>query len=319
MTRILLSMAIGGLLLAAQVQAGILIEFRSDEEGASTVRLQGDWARLESAGEQAYLLMDLKAGKGYAVSPEEQTILVLDFRAPPAGGPSGRHKLPPVRAIKEGRGPRIAGYSTTRYRIAARSGYCFIDYIARDLLEEPGMRRFLEVMALVAEFGDPLEGQLPGQLSGRQAEQEQDTCELAELVMSKRYPRLGVPMRSIRLDGTVIHEITRLDTEASFPAQLFRLPEGYERISVAEMMQMMRQAMEAMDHGGGSGMPPNVGSGVDSGMESISPEDAAQQRALEQRIQREMQEMEAEVRKMERQIREQLQRLQERQEAQDAP
>ena len=316
-TRILLSMTIGVLLLAAQAQAGILIEFRSDEEGASTVRLQGDWARLESAGEQAYLLMDLKAGKGYAISPEERTILVLDFRAPPAGGLSARRKLPPVRAIKEGRGPRIAGYSTTRYRIAARSGYCSIDYIARDLLEEPGMRRFLELMALVAEFGDPLEGQLPGRQA--EQEQEQDTCELAELVMSKRYTRLGVPMRSIRLDGTVIHEITRLDTEASFPAQLFRLPEDYERISVAEMMQMMRQAMEAMDHGGGSGMPPNVGSGVDSGMESISPEDAAQQRALEQRIQREMQEMEAEVRKMERQIREQLQRLQERQEAQDAP
>ncbi len=323
MTRILLSMMIGVLLLMAQVQAGILIEFRSDEEGTSTVRLQGDWARLESAGEQAYLLMDLKQGKGYVVSPEEQSVLVLDFRAPPGGGLSARYKLPPVRAIKEGRGPRIAGYSTTRYRIAARSGYCFIDYIARDLLEEPGMRRFLALMALVAEFGDPLGDQLPSQ----QAEQERDTCELAELVMSKRYSRLGVPLRSIRLDGTVTHEITHLDTKTTFPVHLFRLPEGYEHITVEEMMQMMRRAMEAMNHDEESGMPPSIGSGVgsgmgsgtDPGMESLSPEDAAQRRALERRIQREMQEMETEVRKMEQQIQEQLQRLRERQEAQDAP
>jgi hypothetical protein len=87
-----------------------------------------------------------------------------------------------------------------------------------------------------------------GMMSG-----DEDPCMSLEGAMEAHYARLGVPMRTVEQDGTVSHEITRIDTGSSIPAATFEFPEGYPVHSQEELMQ---RGMQGMPGGDSQGMDP---------------------------------------------------------------
>lgn len=249
--------------------AGTLIESREDDGSLVKMRISDTMARIDSGDPEAYMVVDLKAGKVYVVSPTQRMVLEMAAGADPGGIHSPRRPVGPAPEVEVNRlgvGERVAGYETRRYRVSAAGRHCFDDLISTDLLDLPGMRRFAEVMA--AASGEPEDGTA-------------DPCAYAMEVMGQRYADLGVPLKTVEADGRVSHEIIKVVTDVDFPQGIFILPADYRQVDQRALMRQAEEAMANMPHGP-DGMPS-----LPPGMSEEDLEDFRRQ--MQQEIQREMQ------------------------------
>jgi hypothetical protein len=221
--------ALTAVLVSLPTQAGTMIESRDDVGGSSTVSIEGDHVRIDSGNDSGYMLIDMKKHKVFSVSNDDH--MVIDASSPVDTGATGAVVPAPTPTVtKVGGGPNIAGYPTDHYKISIGDQHCFDEYLASKPLEIKDVKNFTEMMANWSREQRKYAGGMF---------EDEDECDTAESALTDQYSKLGIPMRSIDSAGTVIHEITRIQTGQSFPASIFTPPKEYPVVTQQELLKRM--------------------------------------------------------------------------------
>lgn len=229
------------------IYGATVIESIDDDGKTGKVTIDNDRARIDSGVLGGYILVNLDEATIYAIDHKERAI--LDLRSPLLS--SGPHKdhvdksaaQPSVTFKKIGKGPVISGYQTVRYQVNVDGMHCFDEYLSEQLLGEPGVRRFAEVLGEAtgsdaeSGMGIPFDPEAP--------------CESADDLADDYYPKFGIPMKTVASNGLTTHEITRVITDFKPPVGTFTSPPAYQRMTRAELAE--RAAARIPEHGQGSG------------------------------------------------------------------
>lgn len=215
-----------GALLAPLAYGGTMLQGRDDAGGVTIIKIEDRQARIETGDDSGYMLVHMGTGKVYSVNNEVRMVLDVSSAPPsPPGTPDGAQTAPTV--TKVGRGPVIAGYPTVRYRVKVGDTRCFDDYLAPEALHNQEIRRFVQAMA---DWTARLHNTVIS---------DDDECDAAADALNQRYSRLGIPMRTVDDAGTVIHEITRIQTGSTYPSSIFELPRDYPVMTQEELINRM--------------------------------------------------------------------------------
>ena len=224
--------------------AGIVIDSVDDSGNPTKVSIDGERARIDGGNRDFYLLLDLKGGTVYAVSPGDRIVINLSAsttrQAIHRALGMEEADLPQVTVEKVGEGPEIAGQKTMRYRVSMQAAHCFDEYLASAPLTLSPVRRFLEVMAAASN-------QTESVMAALLAAGEPNLCEAAGDDVDDQYQELGIPMRTVLADGSVTHEITKVDLDAAVPAASLELPSDYKVVTRQELRN--REAEDNGDSG----------------------------------------------------------------------
>ncbi len=221
--------------------ADTVIQQRNPDGTVTTTSIKGDWARMEDSSSAEYQLWNLKTGEMNIVMPEDKTIMVFDLRS------KKKTKSRPIEAKLEklGKGPKIAGYGTTEYRLKAGNRNCGKEFISATAARSPDIRKLVANLATLSNLDELMPGPM-----GAMAQSMQDPCEAAAISLGDQLPKLGMPLKSTDADGKVEMEITSIDTKAKLDRKHFQLPADYKRTTMKEMMgdamREMQQMMQQM-------------------------------------------------------------------------
>ena len=216
--------------------ADTVIKTKSPGEGIDTVKIHGDWARMESAGEKDYQLFNLKTGKMHMVNTQEKTIMDIDLNK--SGKPHKTTSLISVDIKKKGKGPKIAGYPTVEYTVTAGGQACGREFISSKAAKNSDIRKLMHASTKLVNL-DSLMPQ--GMATAVRA--MQDPCDIAEQTLAEKSDSLGIPLKSIDRGGRVESETISIDTHAKLDPKLFAMPAGYKHTT---MQQEMGKAMNEM-------------------------------------------------------------------------
>jgi len=226
------------LLCASQVSTSalgaILIESVDDEGKQGRVLIDEGRARIDAGSLGGYMLINLEDGSAFAINHGERAI--LDLRSPlvttDPHNNDHAHASTPSPAVtfkKIGKGPLIAGFQTTHYRVSINGLHCSDEYLSQQLLALPNVKRFIEVISESTGADSSTGMDVPFDVEA--------PCESADELVDDYYPELGIPMRTVDSNGLVSHEITRVDTEIDPPAGTFTSPPGYKKVTRSELIE----------------------------------------------------------------------------------
>jgi len=220
--------------------ASTLIEVTSKEGGQTQIMMDSNKARIGMGEGQGYMLIDYKKQTMFAVVPEKKQILDMSGDMPSMGGrPAPKIK---TELVSNGSGPTIAGYSTKKFTLKAEGKACGTLFGSKAAMEATGIARLFESMKAMAEKQRAAMGGYAAMI---------DVCTRANMDFASQGLKVGVPMRMLDANGKITSEIKSIKTDASLPANVFTLPQGYETISMAEQMNRAKQGM-------GQGMNQNM-------------------------------------------------------------
>lgn len=242
MYRLLLSTLL--LLSSSLTAAATLVEVKSSE-GQTRIYTDGQRARMET-GKDGYMIVDNKAQSLFVVMPNEQRVMDMS-QALQGPGPGASAAPIDIRFDKQGSGPRIAGYPTTRYNYSANGQSCGTLLASRQALEDTGLDSAFEMMERMASRADAM----------RMAfNSNTPPCERAGTQFSTHVRKIGVPMRITAGNGQLVSEITRIDQNAKLPPNAFTVPAGYQVQDTGQMMRDAQQMMQQMQQSGQ--LPPGA-------------------------------------------------------------
>ncbi len=215
---------------ATTALGAILIESVGESGTPGTVQIEGDYARINHAITEGYMLLDLANDRVYAINVRDQ--YSMDLSTPPAqrsphGSTNISENAPEIKLEKQGNGPIINNYATEHYRVFVKGKYCFDEYLAVQPVANPQIQRFLQVVSRLSTSREEIKLAI--------LFDDIDPCEIAADSIDDQYPSRGIPMRTVRADGSVIHEIRRIQTGVELPAGTFDLPSEYPLLSRQEV------------------------------------------------------------------------------------
>lgn len=228
-TRFLAALA----LLAFNGHAATLIEVKSPQ-GQSKVWRDGTQSRMDT-GDGGYVVLDSKAESMLVVMPKDRRVMDMSdiLRS---GGPAGGNGIKVVFS-KQGAGPRIAGYPTTRFSFTANGNACGNVLASPQALEDTGLQDTLKMMQRMAMRADALMSAFNSQA---------DPCQRAGAQLSEHTDSIGAPMRITAANGQLVSEIISIDKNASLPPNAFAIPAGYQVVNTGQMLRQLPNIQEMM-------------------------------------------------------------------------
>jgi hypothetical protein len=221
-------------LTLGSAQAATLVEVKH-AEGLSRIYREGPAARMEMPGQESFVLIDTRKQSLFVVMPEQRMALDMSDTLKTDASGSGS----PVNASfeKEGGGPTIAGYRTYRYSYSVEGKRCGSLFASPEALEHAGMQDLFAMM-------ERMTAQAQAVISAFNT--STDPCQQADHKLGEKVQSVGAPMRVLDPGGKLVSEITRIDRNASLPANAFALPEGYRVQNAAQMLQMVPAVQQFM-------------------------------------------------------------------------
>lgn len=260
--------------------AGTVIESTDDQKNHTKIMIEKDMARIDTADMQGYMLIDLGKEKIYAVSTDEQVVMDLSphiIEGSPRVITTNRKQ---ASFVKQGKGPKIAGYSTTQYKVMMGDTHCFDEYLSKEAIDNRDIRHFTEVMAKISQVEEKMDV--------IESSPSDNPCLTAEESMDDQYLKLGVPLRTVDENGVTVNEITSIENDAPFSSDTFDIPKDYPTLSRDEMMQ---RAMQSMPSHGDGDMHGNPHMGMDEDMSDMSPEDKQEMQDMQKKLREMMEKM----------------------------
>ena len=231
---------------AVPAWAGTLIESTDESQEITRIMIEDNIIRINTE-DDSFLLINLAKNKFYAVDSKEKRIIDMSSVYSTKPKTSGQEKKYSIQFNKQRKGPTIAGYKTDQYKLVVNGKHCSDEYLSLEAAQLKDIQQFVKATSSLAEQ-TPMDMGMP---------ESTDPCEQAETDMQAYYQKYGVPMRSINPDGKVEHEVTQLNTKMVFPMETFKLPKGYDVVTMEEMQKQMRKAMEQMMPEGLPGSMPH--------------------------------------------------------------
>lgn len=227
-------LALSMLIFAAPVQSASVIETREGEAPEpSVMTVEGHLARMQNSPRQ-YVLVDTRKRSFLSVDLAAKHIIdMADMPQKPADVTV--QKQQPVRAAlsRVGRGPLIAGFPTEHYQLLAAGKICSNTYLSKKALQAAGMQEFMRGFAAFSA---------QQKAAYRDLGADFDPCEDAEQVAMERYPELGMPLKTVDVDGFLRQEVVRIRTGVTPPERFFEAPAGLKTLTLE---QFLRQDVDA--------------------------------------------------------------------------
>ena len=214
-------------------QAATLIEIKGSGE-ITRIYQEGPMSRMEMPGERGYMVIDSAQQTMHMVMPAQRMVMDMSDtlkNAPGAGADSG------VKISKQGSGPRVAGYKTTRYSYSANSKNCGTLFTSPDAMEDAGMSEVFEMMERMSSQAETMMSAF---------NQNADPCASSSSQLTERLKDIGTPLRFMDTKGAVVSEVMRIDRKAKLPANAFTIPADYQVQNTHKMMQEVQQQMQRM-------------------------------------------------------------------------
>jgi hypothetical protein len=73
-----------------------------------------------------------------------------------------------------------------------------------------------------------------------------DPCQHADQKLGEKVQSVGAPMRVLDPAGALVSEITRIDRNASLPANAFAIPADYRVQNASQMLQLLPGVQQFM-------------------------------------------------------------------------
>lgn len=229
---------------AGTLQAAALVEMKT-QEGMTRIYSEGTQARMD-VGNGSYMLIDSKASTLFVIMPDKQRAMDMShlLNNPPA---RTREDITDLNLEKQGNGPRVAGYSTERYRYTAGGKSCGDLLSSREALDDSGLQQAFDTLQRLSAHADAIMQQFA---------RRDDPCQQVGNSFATRIREVGIPMRVTLADGTLLSEIVRLETNASLPANAFDVPAGYTRINAGAMVDQAQRQLRRLQESGQ--IPPHL-------------------------------------------------------------
>lgn len=197
--------------------AGMVID--AETRGQRTQMMtNGQRARLDLPGDDGYLLADFQTGKVLMVTPKKRQIIDLGNGDSATGNNAPRVELQP-----RGGGPQIAGFTTVQFSLSAEGQNCGVVYGSREAMQVRGMDSLFNALKGMIETQFDAMGSFSALLN---------VCTLASMDFASHADEIGLPMRMLDVNGKVLSEVNRINTNAEIPPGAFDIPSGYHVVSL---------------------------------------------------------------------------------------
>jgi hypothetical protein len=221
--------------------AATIVERRDTRGDKQKIIMEEQQARIETSNPNFYTLIDLEKGKAYMVNTEEKQLMAMNIVGTPPKLPRDRPPLPKIKAelIENGKGPKVAGYTTINYQVVAEGKVCSENYFSLEAMKVPYVKAFLDAMYQMSSSRKP---------KGLQVH----PCQQAHDELEARSMKLGVPMKSVikgsREKGDKVkYEIIRIQTDVNIPENTFTLPKKYQLKTEAQMLEEQQAMMNRQE------------------------------------------------------------------------
>lgn len=227
--------ALASLIAATAVSADTVIELKN-EDNKTQFLTNGKMARINTRGNDEYMLINFKTKTIYAVTPETRQIVNVSNSMPSLSGvkpPSIRLSIKPV-----GGGPKIAGYNTRKYRLSADGEYCGAIYASKDALRGTAIESMFDTMKTMADNHRKSLGGFAAAIPA---------CQMAKIQLAEKLPEIGAPMRTTDKKGHIDTEITMILKNAGVDPHNYSFPPGYKKVSMGEKIEKALADSQQMD------------------------------------------------------------------------
>ncbi|MBT8128695.1 MAG: hypothetical protein KJP10_01805 [Gammaproteobacteria bacterium] len=210
------------LFCALSASADTVIEFKYNNT-KSQLLTNGKMARINSRGNDDYMIVDFNTGTVFSVIPKDKQITNLSSLVPSISG----FETPEIRLdIKAaGPGPVIAGYKTKQYRLSSGGEICGTVFASVDALNGSTIEQMFGALKTLAD--SHLES-----LGGFAMVLPQ--CDLAKIRLVEKLRYIGAPMRIVDTDGNTESEISKIIKQAGVNPNDYAFPPSYRMVSMDE-------------------------------------------------------------------------------------
>jgi hypothetical protein len=221
--------------VAPTLQAAVLVEIKA-ADGVTSIYRDGPQIRMEMADNPGYMVVNTDKQTMHVVMPEERRVMDMSdtLRNAPANAPASQVS---VKFDKQGSGPQIAGYKTTRYSYSAGGKNCGTVFTSPDAMEDAGLHDMFDMMERMAA---------QAQAMAAAFNQNMGPCEQADQKLSEKIVKIGAPLRMLDANGKSVSEVIKIDKKAKLPANAFVIPAGYQVHNTGQMMQEVQRQMPDM-------------------------------------------------------------------------
>lgn len=208
----------------------VAIDTKDDEGLNQTLWLENGKMRVDSGEEEGYMLFNAKTNTMYIVDPEEKKVMDMSSFLTKSSAGKNRFKM---KVKKRGKGPVIAGYSTSHYAFFANGKKCTDEYLSKKALNDVGSTTIFDALSKL------------GQMEGLPSESV-DPCDSVDGSSGDLYKKYGFPLRIVNDDGSLDLEVIKISKKRKMPKGGFDLPAGYAVEDVGNIMQKAMQNMPSM-------------------------------------------------------------------------
>jgi len=212
--------------------AASMIESRSDNNEITTILIDGNKARIETSGNDGFLVMDIANKSLKMVIHEFKAILDMSdiFSQPPARTTTAEGDFIDTYTEPKGLGPNVAGYETEEYEIFANDKYCGSALVSIRAVQDTGLRKFATVL-------QNLSGHIEQKMSRLSIVPRQSVCEIATNKLTDKIHTIGFPLKTTNQFKQLTNEVIRINTRSNVPANAFVIPADYKKTTPSEMMR----------------------------------------------------------------------------------
>ncbi|MFQ5644912.1 MAG: DUF4412 domain-containing protein [Thiogranum sp.] len=214
-------------------QAATLVEIRGGGD-ITKIYQEGAKSRMEMPGERGYMVIDSDEQTMHMVIPGQRMVMDMSDTLKNAPDSTGETS---IDISKQGSGPRIAGYKTTRYSYSADNRNCGTLFTSPEAMQDAGMSEVFEMMERMSSQAESMMSAF---------KQNADPCERSGSQLTRRLKDIGAPLRVMDAKGTVVSEVLRIDKKAELPANAFVIPADYQVQNTHKMMQGIQRQMQNM-------------------------------------------------------------------------
>jgi hypothetical protein len=224
--------AFAAILFASGAHAATVIEsVAGPARVPSLMTVENGKAKLQTDPAN-YLLIDPSGGQFLYIIPQKKQIVDMNAAPPADAARAPKMSAMPakVKLVRNGPGPKIAGYSTEGYQLFANGMLCLSTFLSPEAMKRGELTDFQAGFARM---------QTKQKEANRAAGMRFGPCEDAQDTLMTRYPELGLPMRTMDPNGGLLQEVVRIETGAKVADNLYQLPEGFGRITHEQFLRQM--------------------------------------------------------------------------------
>ena len=221
-------------LLCSNATADTVVEFKY-QNARSQLLTNGKMARINTRGTDDYMLVNFDNNDVYSVTPGNKQIFNVSDSMPSISGilsPQIRIKLKPL-----GKGPAVAGYPTTRYRLSANGDYCGSIYASREALQGSDVESVLDSIKAMADNHRQSLGGFAALVP---------VCQMAQIGLADKLHKIGAPMRVVDKEGRTESEITKILKNARVESHYYTYPANYKSVSITDKLEdLLKQSLQS--------------------------------------------------------------------------